>query len=117
MPNQRSFAQGLARLMSCGIVWFELGLMAILRVCLMGMRGISRILNVEPGRADKDIMFIESMGMIVIFILMLSSYAAIFSFMGRLFQGADIQGAAMETVSMAVRDGFGTRQDAFGTVL
>ena len=30
---------------------------------------------------------------------------------------ANIQGAAMETVSMAVRDGFGTRQNTFGTVL
>ena len=86
MSNDRSFAHGLARLVSSGIVWFELSLIAILRMCLATMRGISCILKVESQRAERDIMFIESMGMVVIFILMLSSYAAIFSFMGRLLQ-------------------------------
>ena len=83
MARGTSFARGLAEFMSCGVIWFEVGLVAILRVVLKGMQLLAWMLRVEEERSRRDILVLECASHAVIFFISLTIIATMFSEMGR----------------------------------
>ena len=86
MAQDMSFARGLARLMTCGVVWFELGLFAVLRAVIEGMRSVGRLMHVEEKRLVCDLGLLQSLGYMVILFISVKICAAIYSEMGRFLQ-------------------------------
>ena len=87
MAQGYSFARGLARFMANGVIWFELGMFAILRAIIMGMRWIGWFMRLEKERLDEDLRFLQGLGGLVILFISIKMCAAIYSKMGRFLQG------------------------------
>ena len=83
MAQGYSFARGLARFMANGVMWFELGMFAILRAIIMGMRWAGWFMRVEKERLDEDLRFLQGLGGLVILFISIKMCAAIYSEMGR----------------------------------
>ena len=83
MAQVPSFARGLARFMIARVIWFELGMVAVLRAMIMGMRWVGWFMRVKQERLDDDLRFLESLGFLAILCISIKICAAIYSEMGR----------------------------------
>ena len=86
VARESSFARGLAKLMAFGVIWFELGLFAILRFVVSCMRWVGWAMRVEEERLEDDLKFFQSLGSIVVLFISFKIYAAMYSEMGRFLQ-------------------------------